>query len=194
MRQIINKGMLISEYPPYSKPEKWHFPERNRIISGMSQGTLVVEAPRRSGSLITANYALDEGRDIFALPGNIDNTNSEGTNNLIKDGAYLVTSPRDIVEHYSFEYSEVARIKEAKKEIVKPKEQKVQIPEEFYTGLTDEERLIVSKLSDDAKNFEILQQETNISADKLASLITMLEIKGKVKSHAGKNFTLNTNR
>ncbi len=194
MRQIINKGMLISEYPPYSKPEKWHFPERNRIISGMSQGTLVVEAPRRSGSLITANYALDEGRDIFALPGNIDNTNSEGTNNLIKDGAYLVTSPRDIVEHYSFEYSEVARIKEAKKEIVKPKEQKVQIPEEFYTGLTDEERLIVSKLSDDAKNFEILQQETNIPADKLASLITMLEIKGKVKSHAGKNFTLNTNR
>lgn len=192
MRKIINRGMLISEYPPYSRPEKWHFPERNRIISGLSQGTLVVEAPRRSGSLITANYALDEGRDIFALPGNIDNINSEGTNNLIKDGAYLVTSPRDIVEHYSFEYSEVVKIKEAQKETAKP--QKTQLPEEFYTGLSDEEKLIVKNLSDDAKNFEILQQETKLPADKLASLITMLEIKGKVRSHAGKNFTLNTNR
>ncbi len=194
MRRIMEKGMLISEYPPYSKPERWHFPERNRIISGLSQGTLVVEAPKRSGSLITANYALDEGRDIFALPGNIDNTNSEGTNNLIKDGAYLVTSPRDIVEHYSFEYSEVAKIKEAQSSQMPPQKAKKEIPESFYEGLTDEEKHIISKLSDTPVNFEVLLTQTEIPADRLASQITMLEIKGKVKTHPGKNFTLNTNR
>ena len=97
--KIWNKnGTIISEYKLYTKPEKFHFPLRNRIISGISKKIVVVEAKKNSGSLITANYGLDQGRDIYAVPGNIDAKNSVGTNNLIKEGACLLNSFDDIFE------------------------------------------------------------------------------------------------
>ncbi len=193
MHKILETGMAISEYPPGEKPEKFHFPERNRIISGISQGTLVVEAPRRSGSLITANYAIDQDRDLFAVPGDITRERSEGTNNLLKEYAIAVTSANDIVEHYSFEYAEIKEIKKLQKEkgIIPPKKEEKTI-NEILIGLTEEEKHIITKLSATPKNFEHLQSETGFPADKLASLITMLEIKGKIRTHPGKNFTLNT--
>lgn len=95
---MMEHQLVISEYPPHTKPLKWHFPMRNRIISGLSRGTLVVEARQRSGSLITANYAVQEGREIFALPGNIFSPNSAGTNELIQQGAKLVQKSEDILE------------------------------------------------------------------------------------------------
>lgn len=98
--EMMQRHLVMSEYPPHSKPEKWQFPMRNRIISGMSQGTLIVEAKRKSGSLITANFAVNEGRDVFALPGNILSPLSIGTNELIQQGAKLVIHPNDILEEF----------------------------------------------------------------------------------------------
>lgn len=96
--QIMTNHLLVSEYPPFVKPQRWQFPLRNRIISGISFGTFVIEAGQRSGSFITADYALNEGREVFALPGNINNLYSVGTNSLIQKGAKLVMSADDIID------------------------------------------------------------------------------------------------
>ena len=95
---LRNDGAIISEYPIGTKPEKMNFPARNRIISGISDGLLVVEAKKKSGTLITVDFALEQGRDVFLVPGNINSLNSEGTNDLIKQGGRLVTCYEDILE------------------------------------------------------------------------------------------------
>lgn len=102
MKRISRQGVIISEFPPDSRPEAWHFPIRNRIICALSEGTVVVEAHKSSGSLITAKLALEQGKDVFAVPGNVGDYISEGSNNLIKlGGAKLITSAADILAEYS---------------------------------------------------------------------------------------------
>ena len=98
--QVIRSGCLISEYPPKTQPKPWHFPERNRIISGISNGLLVVEAPEKSGALITARLAADQGRDVFVVPGNIDVPTFVGSNRLLRDGAIAVSHGWDILSEY----------------------------------------------------------------------------------------------
>ena len=97
---IKNNGIIISEYCIGEKPEKMHFPARNRIISGMSDGIIVVEAKKKSGTMITVDFALEQGKNVFTVPGNIINENSEGTNELIKQGAIVVTNINDILQEY----------------------------------------------------------------------------------------------
>lgn len=97
-REIIKNGALISEYPPESVPQKGTFPQRNRIVSGMSLGVVIVEAPRKSGALITARLAAEQGREIFAVPGPVDHESSRGAHQLIRDGAILVESVDDILQ------------------------------------------------------------------------------------------------
>ena len=99
---IKSGGAVISEYEPETMPDRKNFPKRNRIVSGMSSGVVIVEAAERSGSLITAELALNEGKDVFAVPGNITSNASRGTNELIKDGAKIVTNIFDILEEYEY--------------------------------------------------------------------------------------------
>lgn len=99
-RKIIKKGgCIISEYPLGTKPKRLNFPQRNRIISGLAEGIVVVEANNKSGALITVDYALEQGKEVFAVPGDVIRKQSEGTNKLIQDGATLVTSAKDILEN-----------------------------------------------------------------------------------------------
>ncbi|MCH5186389.1 MAG: DNA-processing protein DprA [Oscillospiraceae bacterium] len=117
MEAVTKHGAVITEYPPSTPPRGSHFPVRNRIISGLSRGTLVIQAPLHSGALITANYALDSGKDVFAVPGDINSPQSRGTNMLIKTGAKLVESSADILCEYRAEIellkSEITRGKSA---------------------------------------------------------------------------------
>lgn len=106
MDAITGHGAVITEFSPGTLPNGFHFPIRNRIISGLCQGTLVIEADVKSGALITANEALYQGRDVYALPGNIDGVNSAGTNKLLKEGAKIVTRSDDIISEYEFLYSD----------------------------------------------------------------------------------------
>ncbi len=104
MQGIIRNGAVISEYPPLSPPNAEHFPTRNRIISGLCQATLVIEAAQRSGALITASRAMAQGREVFALPGKVSDVHSAGTNELIRSGANIALCAQDIIEHYDFLY------------------------------------------------------------------------------------------
>ena len=101
---IVEKGCLLSEYPPKTEAISWHFPARNRIISGLSNGILIVEAPEKSGALITARYALEQGRDVFVVPGNINTPACAGSNALLQDGAIPVMSGWDVLREYEFLY------------------------------------------------------------------------------------------
>lgn len=103
-KRVIKSGAVVTEYPPGCRPMKNNFPQRNRLISALSQGTLVIEASSDSGSLITARHAIYQGKDVFSLPGEVGRETSEGTNSLIKDGAFAVTDPSDILERYAYIY------------------------------------------------------------------------------------------
>ncbi|MBQ8360075.1 MAG: DNA-processing protein DprA [Oscillospiraceae bacterium] len=102
--KVVEEGCLLSEYPPGAEPKPWQFPARNRIISGISNGVLVVEAPQKSGALITAQYALEQGRDVFVVPGNINSATCAGSNALLQEGAVPVFSGWDVVSGYEFLY------------------------------------------------------------------------------------------
>jgi len=105
MKRVLVNGAVITEYPPGTPPERYHFPVRNRIISGLAQAVVVVEGDMRSGSLITARHALYQGRDLYAVPGMIGESGAEGPNSLIKSGARAITSAMDVLKHYEFLYS-----------------------------------------------------------------------------------------
>lgn len=136
---VVQEGCLISEYPPETKGMPWHFPARNRIISGISNGTLIVEAPKVSGALITARYALEQGRDVFVVPGNINTVTCEGSNALLQEGATPVFCGWDILSSYEFLYP--GKLQQHKKSPLYTAEttpakvaQTTQIPTEKPTG------------------------------------------------------------
>ncbi len=168
MERIIKTGAVISEYPPGSPPSTLHFPCRNRIISGMSLGTLVVEAGLKSGSLITANCALEQGRDVFAIPGNINNYNSMGTNRLIKDGAKIVLDSEDIIDELSF-----GTVPFEKKKKGKGKRGSITIGEKG--------KKVISALKIEDLFDEELSDKTNIHLIDLYEILLDLEFRGIVK-------------
>ena len=194
---VAASGVLISEYPPGSEPAGWHFPARNRILSGLSVGTLVVEAPLRSGALITADTALEQGRDIFAVPGPIDAPASAGCNRLIQQGALLVTAAEDILREYEGRYPQKLRPR-AYTEPPKPVGyQARQMPEpkpvlpSFSLGenqpeLTDDQIEILRQLGEEPLHVDDIIELTGIPTRRVLSALTVLEIENLVKQHSGK--------
>lgn len=171
---IINNGCVISEYPLGTKGLPYNFPLRNRIISGLSTGIVITEAKKKSGTLITAEYGLEQGKDIFSVPGNINSLNSEGTNNLIKDGAKLTQTVEDILEE----------IPEFKDRIHLLKEEKIEV------NLSIEEKRIVDYLKVEPKSLEYISIETKIPVSKLFGIMTILEMKKQVRKDIGNIYRL----
>lgn len=163
--QIAENGAIITEYPLGTKPEPWRFPARNRIISGLSLGVVVVEAASKSGSLITANLALEQGREVFAIPGRVDSKKSEGAHRLLQQGAKLVLSEVDILEELPL----LARKKAAMEADHTPREE------------TDpEEKAILHFLDADPKAIDDIICGVNFSAARTNDLLLRLELKGLV--------------
>ena len=172
-KDIITNGAIISEYPIGTPPLKQHFPARNRIISGLSLGVLVIEAAQSSGALITAKFALEQNREVFAIPGSIFSATSAGTNNLIRLGAKLVTKVEDITEELNL--NSLQNFQQAKKII----------PD------NDEEALILKNLSPDHPiHIDQLAKITKMNVTALSGILTLMEIKGKVKNIGGMRYVV----
>lgn len=196
---------VLSEYPPATKPYRGNFPVRNRIISGLSRGVLVIEAPKHSGALITAGLALEQNRDVFALPGSVRSEASFGTNQLIKDGAKPVTCPEDILEEYAYTYAysgsaEKDEIASTEIEGASPSGQNPLRPPNHRTELPKappairEEELsacavkLYHVMSWEPAYLDILAEKAGLSAAQALQAVTELELSGIIQSYSGRRY------
>ena len=173
--KIIDHGAILSEFRMSSPPEGGHFPRRNRIISGVSLGVVVVQASEKSGSLITAGYALEQGREVFAVPGNVGTESSRGTHRLIKEGAKLVESSEDILEEILPQWTGE---REATPKVETQK-----------TDLTEEEKVLYELLGETPLHIDTMIRESRLDPGKVSSLLLNLELKGLVSQWPGKCFS-----
>ncbi len=211
-RQITKNGAVITEFPPFTPASRTTFPLRNRIISGLTLGTIVVEAGERSGSLITARLASEQGRDVFAVPGDLVSSSFLGTNNLIRNGARAVFSPNDILEEYCYRFYDKLNIKErfpddeiirrTQKYLEEKQEEKTVVKEEKLQSPKPVKKPAPSYLTENAlKVYEFIGTEPvhideittgcNLSTDKILSAITELEIYGLVTQISGRRYKIN---
>ncbi|MEW6378391.1 MAG: DNA-processing protein DprA [bacterium] len=175
MERIIANGAVISEFPFGTEPHKMNFPIRNRIISGIPRGVLIVEAREKSGALITANCALEQGREVFAIPGNIYSPSSRGTNQLIKQGARLVEGIEDILEELG----------------IAPINRQAQMADSSQTPkmkLDQEESKIYALLSYDPVPIDVIIQKSGLYPQDIHTILLTLEMKGIIKQLPGKLF------
>lgn len=197
---VASAGCLISEYPPGTRPVGSHFPRRNRILSGLSVAALVVEAPERSGALITAAAALEQGRDVFAVPGPIDAPASVGCNQLIRDGAGLVSDAWDILREYEGRFPEKLcapgqasprpQVTGYQTERAEPARPAKPLVDPAERGFTDDQTALLRALDEDVPMLvDDLIEQTDIPTRRVLSALTLLEIEGLVTQHSGKRYT-----
>ncbi|MBN1904278.1 MAG: DNA-processing protein DprA [Deltaproteobacteria bacterium] len=172
--KVCESGTIVSEFPMGTSPSPPNFPQRNRIISGLSKGVLVVEATKNSGSLITASIALDQGKDVFAVPGSIESYKSRGCHFLIKHGAMLVENADDIMESLGMNYPGIPKGDTMIKRI---------LPE-----MNDIEKTIFDIIGDYPMHIDEIQKQGNIVSGELSGTLTKLELKGIIKQLPGKMF------
>ncbi len=173
LEQIIDsEGIVFSEFPLGTPPLKYNFPQRNRIIAGLSLATLVIEAYKKSGALITARFSLEQGREVLAVPGNIYSPASEGTNQLIKQGAIPATSAKDILDALDL------------------KEAKHYIDSKMFTEITREEKVIIDNLTHPMHINEIVKK-TKFNIHTVNSILAIMETKGIVKNLGGMKYVKN---
>lgn len=177
-KEIESTGSLVSEFPLGTGTEKGNFPRRNRIISGLSLGVIVVEGHYDSGAMITAKQALDQGREVFAVPGNVELDQSKGPHWLIKQGAKLVESVEDVLEELHMVMPKKVESRELK------------VENRDYSNLSSEEQKIVSVLSLEPKYIDNISIESGLSIPQVSSLLMMLEVKKIVRQLPGKMFVL----
>lgn len=206
---IAQNGAVITELLPFTDPSRTTFPVRNRLISGISRGLLVVEAGEKSGSLITAGYAAEQGRDIFAVAGSIFSNGYNGTNNLIRDGAKSVFSANDILEVYAERFSRyininttAERLAETEKQVYeKPaeiKEKKIEKKEETKNAvlpeipdfLSDNAKKLAQFITEEEKTADKLSDDSGMSISDVLSALTELEMFSVIEMHSGKRYTL----
>lgn len=168
--RIVENGALISEYPIGVPPDGPHFPARNRIISGLSRGVLVVEAPRRSGALITTNFALDQGRDVYAVPGSALSKQSEGCHELIRSGATLVTSADHILEELNVPASQSAV------------QSRMVLPE------TDAEKKLLACIGAEPRHINELSMDTGLPIHEANGTLLTMELKGLIRQSGAQHY------
>lgn len=178
-REIVKNGAIVSEFPMTMPPLKYNFPQRNRIISGLSLGVIVAEASYKSGALITSRFALEQGREVFAVPGKVDNPNAAGVNNLIKQGAKLIMSVEDVLEEL---------VVHLKPYTLKPAP--TEAAPAAIKNLTEEERQVSLCLGKQPSHIDQIAAACGRSMDWIGSKLLSLELKGIVKQLPGKFFTL----
>ena len=176
MEEISLKGAVLSEFPMNTPPYRENFPVRNRIISGLSLGTLVIEASDKSGALITAKQALEQGREVFAIPGNVNVINSRGTNSLIKEGAKLVEDVDDIT-------SELKALPKSLKEKVYEK-----MARKLPPDISKEEMIVYSQLEESSIHIDVIAKNSNLPVNKVSAILLSLEMNGVIRQEAGKMF------
>jgi DNA processing protein len=178
MKRIEETGTVISEYVPGVVPLPQNFPARNRIISGISMGVVVIEANEKSGSLITADFALEQGREVFAVPGNLSSPNSIGTNKLIKDGAKIVTCIEDILEEINVFRNTAINIFE-QKELEKAR---------IFKDLDPDERILAECLFNQPMHIDAIIEKSGLEIKTINAILVMLELKGCIDQLPGKIF------
>jgi len=174
---IATQGALVSEFPPGTGPKPDHFPRRNRIISGMSLGTLVTEAALRSGSLITARQAVDQGREVFAIPGSIHNPLSRGCHTLLRNGAKLVEEICDIIEELGHFLPNTS--------CISPDTYGAGTPE---SGLDQQQQKVINNLGFGPASMDTLIERTGLTAEALTTILLSLELAGVVTATAGGHY------
>ncbi len=203
-RILAEGGAIVTEFEPGSQPISYHFPIRNRIIAGLCQGTLVVEGRQKSGSLITAGFALAEGRDVFAVPGNIDQPMSEAPNWLIREGASMIRGAEDILDEYEYlTYKEYERSSPLKlspcrietyeppeeKETAKMHQPKPASPPVETEHLNERQRAVFGVLSSEPMTADDVVRASGLPVAQVLAVLTQLEIFGIIKVHAGHRFS-----